>query len=156
MTGSLLVGLALLKLGAFVGRVPRSLTSSGSAGAALARSARPEGAEGRSGSAEVEAELPADLLNDLPEVFATAQRSEWTAAASWMTGFFLMLWLLGALVTVPLFAVAYLLIAVRRSLVLAGTYALVSWMFVYGLFDRVLHIPLPAGVVLRYIMTTTS
>ncbi|MDA1184383.1 MAG: tripartite tricarboxylate transporter permease [Acidobacteria bacterium] len=131
MTGSLLVGLALLKLGASAARVSRSSTSSESADAALASVVR-----------------PSDLLSDLPEVFATAQRSEWTAAVSWMAGFFLMLWLLGALVTVPLFAVAYLLIVARRSLVLAGTYALVSWMFVYGLFDRVLHIPLPAGVIL--------
>ncbi len=58
----------------------------------------------------------------------------------------MMFWLLGALVTVPLFAVVYLLAVSRQSPVLAGSYALVSWMFVYGLFDRVLHIPLPAGV----------
>ena len=59
-----------------------------------------------------------------------------------------MLWLLGALVTVPLFALVYLLAASRESPVLAGTYALASWVFVYGLFDRVLHIPLPAGILL--------
>ena len=66
-----------------------------------------------------------------------------------MAAFFLMLWLLGALVTVPLFAVAYLLAVARQSPLVAGGYALASWMFVYGLFDRVLHIPLPAGVLLR-------
>jgi putative tricarboxylic transport membrane protein len=119
MTGSLLVGLALLKLGASVRRVAPVVQDN-------------------------EQSAPADL----PDVFVTASRSEWIAAVSWMTGFFLMLWLLGALVTVPLFAVAYLLIVARRSPVLAGTYALVSWTFVYGLFDRVLHIPLPAGVLL--------
>jgi hypothetical protein len=59
-----------------------------------------------------------------------------------------MLWLLGALVTVPLFALVYLLVASRESAVLAGSYALVSWAFVYGLFDRLLHIPLPRGVLL--------
>ena len=126
MTGSLLVGLALLKLASSVGRV-------------------------RPGVQDEEQSAPADL----PDVFVTASRRDWAAAVSWMTGFFLMLWLLGALVTVPLFAVAYLLIVARRSPVLAGTYAFVSWMFMYGLFDRVLHIPLPAGVVLRFIMTAT-
>jgi putative tricarboxylic transport membrane protein len=127
MTGSLLVGLALVKLGASVGRVARSVP-----------------VEDQGASADLQTELHAEL----PDVLATASRGEWTAAVSWMTGFFLMLWLLGALVTVPLFAVAYLLTVARQSPVLAGTYALVSWMFVYGLFDRVLHIPLPAGVLL--------
>lgn len=153
MTGSLLVGLALLKFAASAGRVVRS--GSGSAGSELASLVRPEYADGRSGSAEehgasaaLAAERPADLLSELPEVFVTASRREWTAAVGWMAGFFLMLWMLGAVVTVPLFAVAYLLIVARRSPLFAGLYALVSWMFVYGLFDRVLHIPLPAGVLL--------
>ncbi len=120
MTGSLLVGLALLKLGASVWRVGPSA---------------PVDDHG----------TPADL----PEVFVTASRGEWTAAVGWMAAFFLMLWLLGALVAVPLFALAYLLAVARQSPLVAGGYALVSWMFVYGLFDRVLHIPLPAGVLLR-------
>jgi hypothetical protein len=30
--------------------------------------------------------------------------------------------------------------------VLAGTYALAAWVFVYGVFDRLLRVPLPAGV----------
>jgi hypothetical protein len=56
--------------------------------------------------------------------------------------------LLGALVTVPLFALVYLVLVSRQSAVAAGAYAVVSWAFVYGLFVQVLHIPLPAGVVL--------
>ncbi len=119
VTGSLLIGLALLKLGASVGHV-------------------------RHGTQDTDQSAPADL----PEVFVTASREEWTAAVGWMAGFFLMLWMLGAVVTVPLFAVAYLLIVARRSPLLAGSYALVSWMFIYGLFDRVLHIPLPAGALI--------
>jgi TctA family transporter len=130
MTGSLMVGLSLLKLGSSVGRVRASV---------------PVEDQGAS------ADLQVDLHADLPEAFATASRSEWTAAVGWMAGFFLMLWLLGALVTVPLFAVAYLLIVARQSPLLAGCYALMSWTFVYGLFDRVLHIPLPAG---QYVLLT--
>jgi putative tricarboxylic transport membrane protein len=131
MTGSLLVGLALVKLGSSVGRVRASVP-----------------AEDQGGAADSQADPQADLHADLPDAMTTASRGEWTSAVSWMAGFFLMLWLLGALVTVPLFAVAYLLIVARQSPVLAGTYALVSWTFVYGLFDRVLHIPLPAGALL--------
>ena len=83
---------------------------------------------------------------DVPDVFATASRTEWLAAVAWMAAFFLMLWLLGALVAVPLFALVYLLAVSRQSATMAGVYALACWAFVYGLFDRLLRIPLPAGV----------
>ena len=54
-----------------------------------------------------------------PDVFATAARAEWLSALGWMAAFFVMLWLLGALVTVPLFAVVYLL-AVLAGVARAG------------------------------------
>ena len=114
-TGALLAGLALLKIGLLT--------------------APPK----------VHAQAGPSYGEDIPDVFATASPGEWLSAIGWMAAFFLMLWLLGALVTVPLFAAAYLLAVSRQSPVLAGSYALVSWAFVYGLFDRVLHIPLPAG-----------
>jgi hypothetical protein len=79
----------------------------------------------------------------VPDVFATATRREWIAAVGWMASFFLALWLLGALITVPVFAVVYLLAVPRSSPVLAGVYALASWAFVYGLFGRLLRLPLP-------------
>jgi hypothetical protein len=60
-----------------------------------------------------------------------------------MAAFFLLLWLVGALVAVPLFALAYLLAVARQRVVHAGVYALASWLFIYGLFDRALRIPLP-------------
>jgi putative tricarboxylic transport membrane protein len=83
------------------------------------------------------------------DVFATASHAQWVSALGWLSAFFAMLWLLGALITVPLFAMLYLLAASRESPVLAGSYALASWLFVYGLFDRVLHTPLPAGALLN-------
>jgi hypothetical protein len=60
-----------------------------------------------------------------------------------MAAFFLVFWLLGALIAVPLFAVVYLLAVSHASLILAGVYALASWAFVYGLFGRLLRLPLP-------------
>lgn len=83
---------------------------------------------------------------ELVDVFATATTTEWMHAIGWMAAFFLLLWLLGALVAVPLFAVVYLFVVSRASVVLMAAYALVSWAFVYGLFIRLLHIPLPTGV----------
>jgi hypothetical protein len=90
---------------------------------------------------------PADQ-EDIPDVFTTATRTEWRHAISWMAAFFAMFWLLGALVTVPLFALVYLLRVSRQSSIVAGSYALVSWAFIYGLFVRLLQIPLPPGVFL--------
>jgi putative tricarboxylic transport membrane protein len=101
--------------------------------------------ERRAGPLGEESGGPAADAN-LPDIFATASRSEWLSALAWMTGFFLSLWLVGALVAVPLFALVYLLGAAQQSVVLAGTYALASWLFIYGLFDRALRVPLPAGV----------
>jgi TctA family transporter len=83
---------------------------------------------------------------DPPDVFATASKREWLTAIAWMATFFVLLWLVGALIAVPLFAVAYLITAARSKVVLAGVYALASWLFIYGLFDRALRIPLPTGV----------
>jgi TctA family transporter len=80
---------------------------------------------------------------ELTDVFQTATREQWLSALGWMAAFFVALWLLGMLITVPLFAMVYLLMASRASPVLAGSYALLSWAFVYGLFDRLLRIPLP-------------
>ena len=68
---------------------------------------------------------------------------EWLAAIGWMGAFFASFWVLGALIAVPLFAIVYLLAVPRSSLVLAGAYALASWGFVYGLFGRLLRLPLP-------------
>jgi TctA family transporter len=87
---------------------------------------------------------------ELIDVFATASHAQWVSALSWLGAFVAMLWLLGALVTVPLFAMLYLLAASRESPVLAGSYALASWLFVYGLFDQVLHTPLPTGALLNF------
>jgi putative tricarboxylic transport membrane protein len=132
-TGAILLGLSLTKLGTqlygrhlYAGRVPRADSE-------------------RSASGPVE-QLELDELADPPDVFATASRAEWLSALAWMAAFFLLLWLLGALVAVPLFAAAYLLTVARRGTVVAGVYACVCWLFIYGLFARALHVPLPAGV----------
>lgn len=126
ITGSVLLGLVLVKL--VLAFVPAS----------------PGPAVQREGLVDEGEAAEANVI----DVLATASRMEWLAAVGWMAAFFVMLWLLGMLVTVPLFALVYLLAASRESPVLAGIYALASWVFVYGLFDRVLHVPLPPGALL--------
>ena len=85
---------------------------------------------------------------DQADVFAAASPQQWASALGWMAAFFVVLWLAGALIAVPLFASLYLLAVARESALFAGVYAVATWAFVYGLFDRVLHVPLPAGVLL--------
>jgi len=138
LTGAILVALSLASL--LVGRIPRFV--------------RRSLGEGGSGSADHDAvnvaapEHGPPGLDDVPEVFTTASGAEWRSAVAWMTAFFAMFWLLGALVTVPLFAVLYLVAVSRQSVMAAGAYAVVSWAFIYGLFIQLLHIPLPAGALL--------
>ncbi|MGH9256411.1 MAG: tripartite tricarboxylate transporter permease [Vicinamibacterales bacterium] len=139
-TGVVLLGVTLVKLGGYVGRVPRR----GSEGAR----GGPAGSEdvGRvpRAAGDRPARGPADF-SDLPDVFATASREDWRSAMAWMAAFFLLLWLVGALVAVPLFALLYLLAVARQSPIFAGAYAFMCWLFVYGLFDRALRVPLPRG-----------
>jgi TctA family transporter len=80
---------------------------------------------------------------ELPDAVAVASRAEWLRALAWLAAFFVLLRVAGALIAVPLFTVAYLLMVSRASPILAGGYALASWAFVYGLFGRLLRIPLP-------------
>ena len=89
------------------------------------------------------APVPPPAVEDEDDVLKTAPAAQWLAAIGWMAAFFVMLWLAGALVAVPLFTVAYLLAASRESPVLAGGCALAAWAFVYGVFGRILRIPLP-------------
>jgi TctA family transporter len=133
-TGALLLVLVLLKLFSHVGRVLPAVP---------AAHARAVGWE----SGPADPKSPSHMQEDVvPDIFAAASRLEWLSAFTWMATFFVLLWLVGALVAVPLFALVYLLVAARQSVVLAGTYALASWLFIYGLFDRALRVPLPAGV----------
>jgi tripartite tricarboxylate transporter TctB family protein len=68
-------------------------------------------------------------------------------ALVWAVAFFVSLWVLGLVVTVPLFAVAYLRFEARERWLHAEAYGLVALVFVIALFDRLLHVPLPAGAI---------
>ena len=55
------------------------------------------------------------------DALVAASRSDWTGALLWMSAFFLMLWLAGALLAVPAFALMYLLIVSRQTIVASGS-----------------------------------
>ncbi len=71
-------------------------------------------------------------------------------AAAWILGFFFGILLLGFLVAVPVFVLAYLKIQGGRGWVFSAVFTAVVWAFFYGLFDLLLHLPFPAGVLLSW------
>jgi hypothetical protein len=78
------------------------------------------------------------------------ERTRRTAAiALWILGIFAAVYLLGFLVAIPISALAYLRFAARESWATSAGVAVVCWAMVFGVFDRLLHLPLPAGALLR-------
>lgn len=78
------------------------------------------------------------------------ERARRTAAiAAWFLGIFAAVYLLGFLVAIPVSAVAYLRFAAREGWVPSVGVAALCWSLVFGVFDRLLHVPLPAGELLR-------
>lgn len=64
----------------------------------------------------------------------------------WIMGLFAGIWLIGFVVSVPLFILLYLLIQAREPWRVAVTYSLIMLLFLVGVFELVLHIPWPPGV----------
>jgi tripartite tricarboxylate transporter TctB family protein len=96
-------------------------------------------------SKEVVAEHAAE-----PDALTPAERTRRTLEiAGWIIGIFVAVYLLGFPLAVPLAAVAYLRVVARESWVLTTVVAALCWGVVFGIFDRVLHVPLPVGQLLR-------
>lgn len=84
------------------------------------------------------------LLSD----FAAASLSTWAQAIGFLAAFFLSLYLLGLLVTLPTFTVLYLRFVARMSWLGTVLYVLATSGLIYVLFVLLLHLPLPEGVLL--------
>ena len=84
------------------------------------------------------------------ETLTPRERTRRTAeAAAWILGIFLAIYLIGFLIAVPVAAVAYLRVMAREGWVASLVVAVLCWALVFGIFDRVLHIPLPTGQLFR-------
>jgi hypothetical protein len=66
-------------------------------------------------------------------------------AAGWVLGFFAAIILLGFPLAVPLFVFLYLKVHGKEGWVLSVVFTAAVWLFFYGLFDRLLHLPFPEG-----------
>lgn len=107
------------------------------------------------GAAGADAESPSGLTivddeqeddQSLEYVFATAGGRAWAAALGWIGLFFVCFFVLGAYVTVPVFALVYLRFAGRASWLGAAIYAVVTGVIIFVVFRDVVFIPLPESV----------
>ncbi len=64
----------------------------------------------------------------------------------WVIGFMLVIWIIGFIISVPLFVLLYLLIQAREKLWVSLVYTGAMLIFLLGVFHQVLHIPWPPGV----------
>ncbi len=65
----------------------------------------------------------------------------------WIFGLYASIWLIGFILSVPLFLVLYLGVQAGESWKVAVTYMLVMVVFMVGVFEMVLHIPWPPGLI---------
>lgn len=79
-------------------------------------------------------------------VFASAGGRAWAAALAWITLFFVSFFVLGAYITVPVFALVYLRFSGKASWRAAASYALVTGVSIYYVFRELVFIPLPESV----------
>ena len=71
-------------------------------------------------------------------------------ASAWIAGFFAAIVLLGFLAAVPLLVFLYLKVQGREGWGLSLVFTLVVWAIFYGLFDRLLHLPFPDGLIVTW------
>ena len=77
---------------------------------------------------------------------ALASRRTWTILG-WTVGFFIAIWFLGFSYAVPLTMVLYLKLAGREKWPITVVMAFGTWVFFYLLFERMLSVPFPDGLI---------
>lgn len=80
-----------------------------------------------------------------PPLDPTLVRRRTASIVGWILGFFLAIWLLGFPIAVPLCTFLYLKFAARENWLISILLTAVAWGFLYGLFERMLHLPFPEG-----------
>ena len=69
----------------------------------------------------------------------------------WIFGFLIGIWLLGFSITVPLLVFLYLKVQSRERWALSILLTAAAWLVFWGLFDRLLHLPFPDGLLLTWL-----
>ena len=68
----------------------------------------------------------------------------------WIAGYFVAIWLLGFNIAGPLCTFVQLRLGSREKWFITLLFTAISWLLIYGLFDRVLHVPFPTGKLLEW------
>lgn len=74
-------------------------------------------------------------------------RKRTIAIIIWMLGFLMLILLVGFPLAVPIFVFMYLKVAGGESWTLTVVLTAISWFFMEGFFNRLLHLPFPEGLI---------
>jgi len=84
--------------------------------------------------------------DEFHKIFTHADARIWASVIGWLALFFVGLYTVGLLVTLPVFTVLYLRVVARASWLVCLLYVLGTAGLIYLLFDLFLHLPLPQGI----------
>jgi hypothetical protein len=90
---------------------------------------------------------PMDFQFQQTDVPPDVVRKRTITMFSWMFGFFLMIWLVGYVIAIPLMVFTYLKFQSGESWMLSTILTVIAFVFFYTLFVRLLNLPFPDGVV---------
>lgn len=79
-----------------------------------------------------------------------AVRHRTISVIGWILGCFLAIWLLGFSYAVPLFIFVYLKLEAREGWLMTIAVTFCSWLFFYMLFERMLNVPFPDPLLVRF------
>jgi len=85
------------------------------------------------------------------EIAPAVVRQRTIAVIGWTVGFFLAIWLLGFSIAVPLMILSYLKFAGKESWLMTALVTFFSWLFYWGLFEKLLNVPFPEGLLIGLI-----
>ena len=86
-----------------------------------------------------------DAQDDTDNAFASASRRNLLTSLACFAGFFLLLYILGLYVAVPLFTFLYLMTQAEKSWIFSAVYSGALVLVLYVLFDVIMQQPVPSG-----------
>ena len=85
------------------------------------------------------------------EVTPAEMRQRTLAIIAWPVAFFLAIWILGFSYAVPITILAYLIIAAKEKWPIVVGVTFFTWLFYWGLFEKLLNVPFPEGLLISLI-----
>jgi putative tricarboxylic transport membrane protein len=85
------------------------------------------------------------------EVTPQETRQRTLSIIIWTVAFFLVIWILGFSYAVPITILAYLIIAAKEKWPIVVGVTFFTWLFYWGLFEKLLNVPFPEGLLINLI-----